>query len=34
MEPLLRDNPSRFVILPIEYPQVWEQYKKHEGKDH
>merc|ERR1711990_1130523 len=27
-EPLLRENPSRFVILPIEYPKVWEMYKK------
>jgi len=28
MEPLLRDNANRFVILPIEYPQVWEMYKR------
>lgn len=27
-EPLLRTNPDRFVILPIEYPKVWEMYKK------
>lgn len=27
-EPLLRENPSRFVILPIEYPEVWGMYKK------
>lgn len=28
-EPLLRPNPGRFVILPIEYPDVWEMYKSH-----
>lgn len=26
-EPLLRANPHRFVILPIEYPQIWRMYK-------
>ena len=30
-EPLLRPNPHRFVILPIEYPQIWSMYKKAEG---
>ncbi|MBE7172908.1 MAG: ribonucleotide-diphosphate reductase subunit beta [Williamsia sp.] len=30
-EPLLKENKDRFVILPINYPQVWEQYKKHEA---
>ncbi|MDB5203546.1 MAG: ribonucleoside-diphosphate reductase [Ferruginibacter sp.] len=28
-EILLRENRDRFVILPINYPKVWEQYKKH-----
>ena len=28
-EILLRENKDRFVILPINYPKVWEQYKKH-----
>lgn len=27
-EPLLRENPNRFVIFPIKYPDIWEQYKK------
>lgn len=27
-EPLLRDNPHRFVILPIQYPEVFQMYKK------
>lgn len=31
-EPLLRTNPDRFVILPIEYPDVWAMYKKAVGK--
>ena len=26
-EPLLEDNPNRFVILPIQYPDVWKMYK-------
>ncbi|GAC1585904.1 MAG: ribonucleotide-diphosphate reductase subunit beta [Ginsengibacter sp.] len=30
-EVLLRENKDRFVILPINYPKVWEQYKKHEA---
>lgn len=27
-EPLLRPNPRRFVILPIQYPDIWQMYKK------
>jgi len=27
-EPLLRENPSRFVIFPIEYHDIWNMYKK------
>lgn len=30
-ELLLKENKDRFVILPINYPQIWEQYKKHEA---
>lgn len=30
-ELLLRENKDRFVILPINYPRVWEMYKKHEA---
>jgi ribonucleoside-diphosphate reductase beta chain len=30
-EILLKENKDRFVILPIKYPRVWEQYKKHEA---
>merc|ERR1712224_400689 len=31
MDPLLLDNPRRFVMFPIQYPQIWEMYKKHEA---
>ena len=30
-EVLLRENKDRFVILPINYPRIWEIYKKHEA---
>lgn len=30
-EILLKENKDRFVILPINYPKVWELYKKHEA---
>ena len=30
-ELLLNENKDRFVILPIKYPKIWEQYKKHEA---
>src|SRR6202789_1279122 len=30
-EVLLRENKERFVILPINYPKIWEMYKKHEA---
>jgi len=30
-EILLKENKDRFVILPINYPKVWEHYKKHEA---
>lgn len=28
IEPLLKDNPRRFVIFPIEYHDIWKMYKK------
>ena len=31
-EPLLRENPHRFVLLPIQYKDIWDMYKKAEGK--
>lgn len=30
-EPLLRENPRRFVLLPIQYKDIWEMYKKAEA---
>ena len=30
-EPLLKDNPGRFVILPIQYHDIWGFYKKAVG---
>lgn len=30
-ETLLQENKDRFVLLPINYPKVWEQYKRHEA---
>lgn len=30
-ELLLRENKDRFVILPINYPTIWEMYKRHEA---
>ncbi|KAJ6642991.1 Ribonucleoside-diphosphate reductase subunit M2 [Pseudolycoriella hygida] len=31
LEPLLRENPRRFVIFPIEYEDIWQMYKKAEA---
>lgn len=31
LEPLLRDNPRRFVVFPIEYPDIWARYKEAEA---
>lgn len=31
LEPLLRENPRRFVIFPIQYPDIWQMYKKAEA---
>lgn len=30
-EPLLRENPNRFVVFPIKFPDVWQFYKKAEA---
>jgi len=31
IEPLLKENPRRFVILPIQYNAIWQMYKKAEA---
>ena len=31
-EPLLQENPRRFVMFPIEYADIWKFYKKAVGK--
>ena len=31
MEPLLAENPNRFVLFPIQNPEVWDFYKKAEA---
>ena len=28
-EPILKENPNRFVLFPIRYNDIWEMYKKH-----
>ncbi len=28
VEPMLVENPNRFVLFPIEYPEIWEMRKK------
>jgi ribonucleoside-diphosphate reductase subunit M2 len=30
-DPLLLENPHRWVMFPIQYPEIWEMYKKHEA---
>ncbi|KNC76390.1 ribonucleoside-diphosphate reductase subunit M2 [Sphaeroforma arctica JP610] len=30
-EPLLRENPRRFVLFPIQYQEIWQMYKKAEA---
>jgi len=30
-EPLLKENPRRFVVLPIQYHAIWKMYKKAEA---
>lgn len=31
IEPLLKENPRRFVIFPIQYHDIWQMYKKAEA---
>lgn len=31
IEPMLQENPNRFVLFPIQYPKIWEMYKKAEA---
>jgi len=31
MEPLLQENPNRFVLFPIQHDEVWQMYKKAEA---
>ena len=28
-EPILRENPNRFVLFPIKYNDIWQMYKEH-----
>jgi len=30
-DPLLKENPKRWVLFPIQYPTLYEMYKKHEA---
>ncbi|KAI1106282.1 small subunit of ribonucleotide reductase [Jackrogersella minutella] len=30
-EPILQENPHRFVLFPIKYHEIWQMYKKHEA---
>ena len=30
-EPLLTENPHRFVLFPIQYQDVWQMYKKQQA---
>ncbi|KAJ9152120.1 Ribonucleoside-diphosphate reductase small subunit [Pleurostoma richardsiae] len=30
-EPILKENPQRFVLFPIQYHEIWQMYKKHEA---
>ena len=31
MEPILQENPGRFVVFPLQYHDIWEFYKKSEA---
>ena len=31
MEPILKENPGRFVIFPLKYHDIWNFYKKAEA---
>jgi ribonucleotide reductase beta subunit family protein with ferritin-like domain len=30
-EPLLQENKNRFCLFPIQYPDIWDSYKKHKA---
>jgi len=30
VEPILQENPNRFVLFPIEHDDIWAWYKKSE----
>lgn len=30
-EPILMEQPQKFCMFPIKYPQLWEMYKKAEA---
>merc|ERR1719159_579686 len=30
-DPLLQENPNRWVMFPIQHQEIWEMYKKHEA---
>jgi len=30
-DPILVENPRRWVMFPIQHPEIWEMYKKHEA---
>jgi ribonucleoside-diphosphate reductase subunit M2 len=30
-EPMLMENKQRWVMFPLQYPEIWEMYKKHEA---
>lgn len=31
VEPILEENPNRFVLFPIQYPDIWEHFKKQQA---
>lgn len=31
MEPILQENPNRFVLFPIQNNEVWQMYKQAEA---
>ena len=31
IEPMLKENPNRFVLFPINHQAIWEKYKQHVG---
>lgn len=31
IEPILKENPGRFVLFPIKHQEIWKMYKQHEA---